>query len=389
MEKFDCIIIGGGASGSICAINLARKGFNVAVVDGNTFPAKKLLVTGNGKCNILNSNLSNEFYNVNVDEYFKKCNFQKMKEYFNSIGIEIYEDSQHRCYPITNSAKSVVSAIGNQFQKLGIKFFGEQAVQKFQKKGDYFEIFLKNSVIVSKKLVLACGGNKMLDCLCDEKIAPFVPSLVALKTKESTKKLDGVRVQNIKVTVKSNNKQYCQKGEILFKDNGISGICVFNLSSYLSRINDFNSQLFIDFLPDLSIEKTNDLIKEHMFIFENACDVLTGIVQEKVAQEILKRVNVLNLKSKQLKIEQIKNISKLIHNLDYETCACYDNNQVYSGGIELNSLSECLESSHTHGLYFAGEVINVDGECGGYNLSWAWASGMIVADEIALKLIGK
>lgn len=389
MEKFDCIIIGGGASGSVCAINLAKKGLTVAVVDGNAFPAKKLLVTGNGKCNILNSNLSNEFYNINVDEYFKKCDFQKMKDFFNSIGIEIYEDLQHRCYPITNSAKSVVSAIKNQFEKFNIKFFGEQIVQNFEKKDDYFEVFLKNNAILSKKLVLACGGNKMFGCLSDEKIVPFVPSLVALKTQESTKKLDGVRVQNVKVTLKINNKQYCQNGEILFKENGISGICIFNLSSHLARFNDFNSQLFIDFLPNLSIEKTNTLIKEHICIFENACDLLTGIVHEKVAQEILKRVNVLNLKSKLLNTEQIENISKLIHNLNYKTCACYENNQVYSGGIDLKSLSKCLESSLTDGLYFAGEVVNVDGECGGYNLSWAWASGMIVAEDIALRLIEK
>lgn len=386
MEKFDCVIIGGGASGSVCAINMAREGFNVAVVDDNSFPAKKLLVTGNGKCNILNSNLSCEYYNVNVDEYFKRFDFEKMQAFFKSIGPIIYEDSQHRCYPITNSARTVVNAIKNQFEKLNIKFYGEQIVQNFQKKGDFFEIKLNNNVISSKKLVLACGGNKLFSCLKNEQIKPFVPSLVALKTVESTKKLEGVRVQNVKVVLETEGNQYSQIGEVLFKDSGVSGICVFNLSSHLARKNNFNSKLFIDLLPNITIEKTNGLIKEQMCIFENACDVLTGIVQEKIAQEILKRVNVLNLKSKQLTLKQIENISKLIHNLDFTTCDCYDNNQVYSGGIVLSSLSENLQSKNTSGLYFAGEIVDVDGECGGYNLSWAWASGMIVASDILLSL---
>ena len=122
MKKYDFLIVGGGASGSALAVMLARKGQQVAVVDKNAFPAKKLLVTGNGKCNITNKNLSSAYYNQNIDKFLKEFGFEQAKEFFSSIGIEFFSDDEERCYPLSQSAKSVVNSFINQFEKLKIDF---------------------------------------------------------------------------------------------------------------------------------------------------------------------------------------------------------------------------------------------------------------------------
>lgn len=387
MKIYDCVIIGGGASGSICAINLARKGLSVAVVDENLFPAKKLLVTGNGKCNITNAKLDSSHFNQNLDDYFNKFGYKQIAKFFKSIGIEIYEDSEHRCYPITNSAKSVVSAINNQFNLLKIDFISQEKFQNFQKNGDIFEIKLGNSIIFSKNLVICCGGNKIFECFKNEQISPCFPSLVALKTLETTKKFEGVRVQNVNVLLNVNNKKYAQFGEVLFKDQGLSGICIFNLSSILARNKLFTGKILIDLLPNISHEQTLKILTKHCQIFEHAKDILTGLTHEKLMPEILHRANInQDAKSNSLSTHDLKNLATVIHSLEFSVCGAYDNNQVFSGGIKLNSLTECLQSKLTSNLYFAGEIVDVDGECGGYNLAWAWTSGTLVAQDIITKI---
>lgn len=383
MEKFDCIIIGGGASGSFCAIKLAQKGLKVAVVDKNLLPAKKLLVTGNGRCNITNKNLSSKFYNINLDNYFSEFGHTNFKQFLADIGIEIYADEQGRCYPITNSAKSVVKAINNQFEKLKIKFFGEEIFENYTKNGDFFEINLKKTQICAKNLIICAGGNFLSKSFSKEKYIKNRPSLVALKTLESTKKLEGVRVSNVDVTLKVNSKCYTQTGEVLFKDHGISGICVFNLSSVLARLGDYNSQVLIDFLPNFSHEKTINLLKNHAKTFKQTKDILTGMVQEKLATEICSRLKINdNQLSTQLDEDMLNEMSKQIHEFSLNICGCYDNNQVFSGGVDVNCLSQNLQSKQIKNLYFCGECLNVDGECGGYNLQWAYTSASVVAKDI-------
>ena len=138
MQKFDVCIVGGGASGSVLAIMLAKKGKTVCVVDKFLEPAKKLLVTGNGRCNITNKNLDSKFYNQNIDCFLKDFGYAQIVNFFESIGIDLYADSEGRCYPISNSAKSVQVAIKNQFDLLGIKFVAETEVVDIEKNKDEF-----------------------------------------------------------------------------------------------------------------------------------------------------------------------------------------------------------------------------------------------------------
>lgn len=375
MEKYDCIIVGAGASGSSLAIMLARKNLKVLVIDKNNSPSKKLLITGNGKCNITNFNIKSEFYNQNIDIFFKKFNFFNAKDFFKSIGVHMYQDAQGRCYPISNSAKSVVLAIENQFKKLNINFAGEQLFTSYVKQNNQFIVNTNKNTYSCTYLVIAC---QKLDNFSNFSVnySNYSKSLVALKTKENTKQLNGVRVQNVKASILKDNKTIISEfGEVLFKENGLSGICIFNLSAHFARQKSFNGTIILDLLPNISDDELLNILSENAKIYDKNL-ILTSILNEKLAKYLLSTI------SSNFNFEQL---ISLIHNLKFNVIDCYDNNQVFSGGVELYSLTENLENKNVKNMYFCGEVCNVDAICGGFNLQWAWTSAGVVSKNIIKK----
>jgi len=385
MKNFDVCILGSGASGSLCAIELAKNGFSVCVVDANDFPAKKLLVTGNGRCNLTNKNMSSDFYNQNIDKYVDKFTSSDTLKLFNSFGLETYFDEEGRCYPISNSAKSVCFVIKNQFDKYRINFFGNQKVVNISKTCDTYIIETEQNTFNASYLVFATGHNiDMLEITkkMGESTKNFIPSLVALKTKENTKKISGERLSNVKVWTNFENKTFEQNGEVLFKDNGISGICIFNLSSIFAE-HGFSGKLYIDLLPALSINQIKSILMKKAKIFDNVGNFMQGVFSKQICFEILKRVNLsLDVQTKKITDIQIDKIAYTIKNFEFNICGHYDNNQVCLGGVELDSLTQNLQSKINKNLYFCGEICDVSGVCGGYNLQWAFTSASLVAEDI-------
>lgn len=375
MKKFDVIVVGGGASGSFLAVKLAQKGVKVCVIDSNNVPAKKLLVTGNGKCNIMNSGVKSEFFNQDIDKFLEKFDFSQTKHFFECMGVHIYTDENSRCYPISNSAKSVQFAFENQFAKNQIAFFGGETFLNFKKSLSGFVVTTNQAEYECKNLVIAT--REIPSCDFGVQIVPVVKSLVALKTVQNTKMIDGVRCENVCVSIKQGGKVIAhENGEILFKDHGISGICVFNLSSFFARNKSFSGKVCVDFLPSLTNEQLFVLLKENQKIYGKT-RILTTILHEKLEKFIISHL------SNDFTIEQLIHA---LHNFEFDICGCYDNNQVLSGGVNLNSLTDSLENKNIPNQYFCGEVCDVDALCGGYNLQWAWTSASIVADDILHKL---
>ena len=187
MSIFDVVIIGGGASGAVCAAMLAKAGKTVCVVDMADSLAKKLLVTGNGRCNITNQNMDSGFYNQNIDGFLSVFNQQNTISFFNSLGVELYADAEGRCYPVSNTAKSVVFALQNACQKHGVNFLGGEMVIDVVKQSNYI-VKTNTQTLTAKNVVFACGCNNQITNVVNNfgiKTKPFVPSLVALKTKQS------------------------------------------------------------------------------------------------------------------------------------------------------------------------------------------------------------
>lgn len=379
MKKYDSIIIGSGASGCMCALTTKNK--SVALIDNNNVVAKKILVTGNGKCNLTNLNTNSTRYNTNIDKFLNKFGVTDTLNFFKSYGLETYADEDNRVYPISNSAKSVLDILEHNL-KNKVDTYLNSNVTSIEKTTTGFKVYTDNDVFESNKLVIATGGNSIVNALTqlNIKFDNFTPSLVALKT-NSTKALTNVRLSNVKVTATSNNKTMVDCGEVLFKDSGVSGIVVFNLSTLFARTQNYNGSISIDILPNIETSKLIEMLTERKKLNVVVSKFFVGLFQNQVAEEIFKQSKVnTNLNSTKLTNADIEDLANTIKNLTFTVNGCYDNNQVYCGGVNLNGLTDNLEYIDIPNLYFTGEICNVDGECGGYNLQWAWTSGHIVGE---------
>lgn len=380
---FDVCIIGGGASGTMAAIEIARHGKKVCVVDPNEKPAKKLLATGNGRCNLTNKNMSSDFYNQNIDKFLARFGYNDTIKKFQEFGLDIYADEEGRCYPISNSAKTVQFVLCEQLEKLGVEYICAQVLD-IQNVGEY-EIYATNDVkIVASNIVFACGINEQSVLWLNRfgiKYEKICPSLAALKTKQNTKTLDGQRVSNVLVTAKIGTQTKVESGEILFKEHGLSGICIFNLSSFFAKNKAFLGKICVNLMQNWSKNEIIEKLKYKMNIFENAHKMLLSLFSKELSVEILKRADVKIESSKLTDIEYEK-IADVICCLEFDVVDAYVNNQVLSGGVKLDELTETLQSKANKNMFFCGEICDVDGVCGGYNLQWAWTSANIVANAI-------
>lgn len=385
MINYDIIIIGGGASGLMCA-SLISSNKTVAVIDAGFSLGKKILVTGNGRCNLTNTNMDSSYYNVNIDKYLKVFNEKDTIKYFNSIGLDTVIDNEGRVYPFTNYARSVVDVLNNSiFSKNNVRSFINETINNIDYIDNKYMVYGNKLTFSCDKLVIAVGNidNEFLKKFDINKVKR-TPSLVALKTKENTKNLEGVRVSNVKIKASVNGKSTEETGELLFKDKGLSGISIFNISTLFARNKTYEGEVVIDLIPAKTEKQTEQMIKDRCNIFDRVSDIFNGLFVSPIREEIFKRCKIdEQLSSKKLTVEKIKLIAKTIHNLEYNVIGHYDNYQVISGGVDLNELKDNLESKKYNNLYFTGESINVDGECGGYNLQWAWTSGAIVGKELS------
>lgn len=379
-EVFDVIILGAGASGMMCASTI--KGKKVAVVDQAKNAAKKIMVTGNGRCNLGNNSISSKFYNRNIDSFLKQFSEIETAKFFSDLGLVTYVDDEGRIYPISNSAKSVMDILEYGARKASF-FLGER-IKNIKKEGTSFVVNLETKIITSPKIVVATGGGsgeilKMLKVPYKE----FVPSLVSLKSKQ-TRDLNGTRVSN--VLVKATNafgKTRSEKGEVLFRENGLSGIVIFNLSTLYARSGRFEGKVEIDLLPDLSEQTLKDILRKRKSLEARLDKFFVGMFANSVANEIFKQSKLnTNAPCATLKENEILILAKTIKNMQFNVCGALDNNQVFSGGVPLEDLDENLMHKNLQGAYFVGEVCDVDGVCGGYNLQWAWTSGHIVGERL-------
>ncbi|MBQ8908721.1 MAG: aminoacetone oxidase family FAD-binding enzyme [Clostridia bacterium] len=383
MKKFDIAILGAGASGCMCAINCLYNRKSVVLIDKVSQAGKKLLATGNGRCNITHIGLSNKHaYNQNLDQYFNRFDDGQTICLFRDLGLELCDDGEKRVYPRTNSAKSVIDVFYNNFAKnKNLLLQLETEIINVEKQDDVFKVTTNKGEFMCQKLVVALGGNKGQEILDKFEIPyqKFIPSLCALKT-EKTKLLENTRVSNVKVTATTKSgRSYKESGEILFKDSGISGICIFNLSAMFAREGKFEGSIAIDLMPDYDEKFLKILLHERKKIDVKLSKFFEGLFVNPLAYHLLNTLKLNEEKSsKNLTDAEIDKMAKLIKNLTFTVKGNYDNNQVYTGGVHLSCLDENLQSKQVPNLYFCGEICDVDGICGGYNLQWAWTSGHIV-----------
>lgn len=377
-------ILGGGASALMCACFI-KDNVSVDIIEENDKVGKKILATGNGRCNLSNVNMNKYSYSCDINKYLNRFSVVQTIDFFKSIGLITYVDEEGRIYPFSNSAVSVLEVLKNYLSnKSNIHFLTGKKVLDLEKVGEKFKVILQDEILSYNKVVVALGNKADLTMFNKFNIStkPFTPSLCALKTTKN-KNLAGVRVDNVRVVCKDVN--FDEQGEILFREDGISGIVIFNLSAYLARNNNYNTDILLDFVPNLTEQDLFQMLKNRVNLLKNykIDNFLTGIFIKQLNYDLMQRLKFdLDKKVSLLTDNQILSLAKLIKNYHINTLGYLNNNQVCSGGVELKSLDNNLQAKNIDGLFFIGEVVNVDGVCGGYNLQWSWTSGKIVGENL-------
>ena len=409
---YDIAVIGGGASGFAAAVSakMTCSQASVVILEKMFRSGKKLAATGNGKCNLSNVDISEKNYHGSFDVMRIIGNTPRGDEYFSDVyGVLCMTGSEGRnggLYPRSNSANTVLSAIRLKIEALGIEEKCDSEVIGIVQEKKCWKLLLKNGEIQCRRVIIACGGyagpafgtdGGMLRILKDMgyKSSKICPAVAPLKVpSDSVKGLKGVRVKGSISAVCAGKTVRTESGEIQFNENNISGICVFNLA-YLFQKYEGKMMLRADLFPQYDEKKLTDYL--HGTVFRQRTDypmeeLLTGIFVKNLAQFIVKKSIQKGMSDKisTLKRSDAEKIAHTIKNLEFEVtgCSSWQNAQVTMGGIVSECVENTLESKLHHGIYFCGEILDVCGDCGGYNLQWAWSSGIWAGRNCAETLKG-
>lgn len=402
--KFDAVIVGGGASGLMCAIGAKQKNKNISVViiEKNDRVGKKLLSTGNGRCNLTHSDITAEKYcgsfKKQSNTIFKKYDTDKLLDIFKKIGLLTFCDNEGRYYPICKQASAVLDVLRFACERLNVEIFCGENIRSIRNNNGYFSVKTDGNEFISKKLVIAngskaapkLGGNSSsADYLKNfgHSFVPFSPALCPVKVKsEVIKSLKGIRATAKAVLFDKNGKVVKEEiGEVQFSDNSLSGICIFNLSLYTKK--DF--LISLDLLHDISHTELKSLIYNNRKLFSNQTvdNLLTGIFQKRLGQAVLKESKIADFSRKccSLTESEIENIVRTIKDLHFtvvENCG-FEQAQCALGGVNGHEIDEnTMQSKIVKNLYVCGEAIDLCGECGGYNLHFAFASGITAGENL-------
>lgn len=380
MTDFDVAIIGGGASGMACAVCLSDSKLKIAVIEAGDRLGKKLASTGNGQGNISNLDLSGEHYfggNVPLVEKIA-CNDPY-------DGARLFDclfapDDNGRIYPTGRQASALCDDLISKLRLNKVEIIHSKVINL--EKG--FKLSLENGQAISSKFVVLCVGGKAqkqfktdgssyaLATNLGHNLTKLYPSLVQLKTDTKyIKTLKGIRSDCIASAIVDGKTVKSVRGDVIFTDYGISGNAIFSLSSYVA--DKPNAVISLEFLPDISVETIKANLERRKNNGQPVEELLSGTLHNQLGRAIIRRAG-----------SDLNSITKTLKNFTLEVVGTlgFDYAQVTKGGINMRDISDELESKLAKNLFFAGEVLDVDGDCGGYNLQWAFTSGMTVARSI-------
>ena len=400
-------ILGAGASGLLSSIILAKKGFNVTVFEKNTKAGRKILATGNGKCNISNQNLSLKNFHsseINFPSFaIENFPYNKFEEFFNNLGLLLVQGSGTKVYPLSLQASSVSDILYSEALRYGVIFKFEEFIENIKYQNNTYLIqsstkqYKSNILIIAsgsaamKKLGSSSSGYDIAKKFKHNIIKPY-PSLVQLISDDkSIFKLSGVKTTSLVKLYVNNKFVEEQSGDILFTNYGLSGNTILDLSKQasFSLQKEKKVLIHIDILPNMDKKYLFKLFNQRKELLKNKeiKFLLESLINKKLIPFILQKAyidkNIIYIK--QLSNNDLNNIIYHIKNIKvniYDTKG-FDSAEVVSGGIDVKDIcNKTMRSKIQKNLYFCGEVLDVDGACGGYNLHWAWASAYIMAQSI-------
>lgn len=401
----DVIIIGGGAAGLCAAVYLKQKSpkLTVRVLERLPRVCKKLSVTGNGRCNISNKEITLAHYhgeNVSFCEYaLEKYNMDVCEEFFTNIGVPFVFEG-NKAFPSSLQAGSVVDCLRFAAEDLGVIIHTDTKVTNIQVLKNGYKVWADKLSFDAKNIIIATGlysgGEKygcdgsMLELLqkAGFKKVKATPAIVQIKTvNDITKQLKGIKV-DATASLKSDGKIIRKEfGEVLFCDYGLSGPPIMQISRAVSR-NDANKTVSLDIMPNTDFNELVEQINNRVKIMPKRPleEFFTGLLNKRLGQVILKSVGCkLSEKAETLNPNIIKKIAAVIKNMEFSVTGTtgFANSQVTAGGLNTNQFENTtMQSKEYKNLYAIGEILDIDGDCGGFNLQWAWSSAMAAADSI-------
>lgn len=388
-------IIGGGASGLLCAIFCAKENIDVDIFEQNSKCAKKILVSGNGRCNITNTNLTyHDYFSQNplfVEFALKEFGFVKFEKFCHSIGLLLDIKDDGRVYPLSNEAKSVASLLINYAKNLGVTFHTDTKITDIKKL-----LYEYDAVVVATGSEAAShlGGNSdgvEFAKAFGHNIIPTYPSLVQLHLDSKiVKKMSGAKASGEVTLLINSKKELTCKGDILFTDYGASGFAILDISqgASVALMEHSHVSISVNLLPAFTAQKLSSHISslaQNMPQF-TILDILAGLVPLKIAQALLEDLDIpTSACADEINMKLAKKIANQLLNWRFEVSDTHGfrHAEVAGGGVDTTEINpKTFESLKQKNLYFCGEVLDVVGKRGGYNFAFAWASGYLAAKDI-------
>ncbi len=388
-------VIGGGASGLFCAILLAQKGVKVTLFEQNAKVAKKILVSGNGRCNITNKNLSKEdYFSQNPDFVafaLKEFGFTAFEKFVNSIGLPLDVKEDGRAYPLSNEAKSVAKLFEEYAKNLGVNFHYNAHINSIK---DFMKKYDGVVVATGSRAASHLGGNSDGEKFAKEfghSIIPAYPSLVQLEIDAKVvHKMAGAKVDGEVTLFINHQKELTTKGDILFTNYGLSGFAILDISQAASKaLLEFNHvAVSLNLLPRLTQQQIAahlNAVAKRMPAF-TLLNILVGLLPIKIATNVLEYLDLSpQTQCSEVNTKTAKKIANCIGNwrFEVEETHGFRHAEVSSGGIDTQEINpKTMESLKQKNLYFVGEVLDVVGRRGGYNFAFAWASAFVCAKSV-------
>jgi len=404
MKTITTAIIGGGAAGLIVATAL-KNSKNTILFERGERLGRKLSATGNGQGNLTNlAALQTDYFSVcgfgekQAKNILRTYDQNSFCQYLRALGVLTFADERGRVYPTGRQASSITDALRFCVAARGIDVRLSAQVVDIKPSGDGFILTVKTTEgeerYFAKNVALCVGGKAAKNFGTDgtayalaEKLGHSVtalyPSLVQLKTQTTyIKTLKGLRVNDGGLTAFIGGENICSlRGDVIFTDYGVSGDAVFRISAFLTnKIGRENVQLQIDFLPEFTEDTVLATLQEKRASFPDlpTQELLCGIVNNQIGRTILKRAD-----------GDLKKAAAFTKAFPLEVTGSlgFDYAQVTKGGIPMSEVDEILQSKLQNGLYFAGEILDVDGQCGGFNLQWAYSSARTIAAALDEKIL--
>ena len=410
MRNKQIIVVGGGAAGMLAAVSARRLGADVTILEKNPRVGKKILATGNGRCNYTNVNTNVSCYYGNNPKFthsaLSSFTIEDTISFFNELGIEHKVEDLGKVFPMSDQASSILDVLLYELNNIGVNIICDANVKKIFKRGNEFIIRVEGGgEYLTDKVILTAGGKAMPSSGSDgggfelakklgHTITDIYPALVQIMLEgQYFKRIDGVKFVGTAEIIHKNKSVVKDRGDILFTNYGVSGPPILQISRKAGELLNQGKEAYVklDILDNMTVDEVRTLINKR-FGYNPGKSVefsFVGLINKRLIPVVLAEAGIENIKRpvSSVSAKELENIARVLKDWRFKIrgTKSWTSAQVTAGGVATDEIDpKTMESKIVKGLYFAGEIMDIDGQCGGFNLQWAWSSGFIAGKSAAI-----